>query len=417
MQFIQRKVYFELKKHLEKPEISLILGPRQAGKTTIMKRLASESEKEGKKSVYFNLDVIEDKQYFKSQNFLLEKVVNTVGRRPAIVFIDEIQRLTNAGLFLKGLYDLSSGLKYVVSGSGSLELKENVIEPMTGRKRIFYCLPLSFTEFAVYKLQTTFEQVGKLLQLNPMETERIVTEYIFWGGYPRVVLSETLEEKWEILKEIFQSYLEKDIQLLLGVEKEAVFSNLVKILSGQVGNLLNRRELSRTLGVAEKTIEKYLYYLEKTFVIIRVKPFFKNPRKEISKAPKIYFQDLGFLTLARAVRPDLEQTDGGRFENACLLRLNEIPILTEPYFWRSSSGAEVDFVLNLGTNKIVPIEVKLTGDKGFTLGKSLYSFAEKYKAKNVFIWNLNRKEQVIKGQLTVNYVPFYELPDLTKTMG
>lgn len=414
MQYIQRKIYLELKEHLLKPEISLILGPRQAGKTTIMKRLASDLEEEGKKSVYFNLDVIEDKQYFNSQHFLLEKIVNSIGRGPGVVFIDEIQRLTNAGLFLKGLYDLSSGYKLVVSGSGSLELKENIIEPMTGRKRIFYLLPLSFTEFAVHKLKTTFEQVSELWQLNPMETERITTEYIFWGGYPRVVLADTISEKWEILKEIFQSYLEKDIQLFLGVEKEEGFSNLVKILSGQAGNLLNRRELSGTLGLAEKTVEKYLYYLEKTFVIKRVKPFYRNPRKEITKAPKIYFQDLGFLSLARGIRPEMKQIDGGRFENACLLRLTEIPLLEELFFWRSSSGAEVDFVLSLGAEKIIPFEVKLSGKTGFTLGKSLYSFAEKYKTKNIFIYNLNRKETMVREKMTVNYIPFQELPDLTR---
>jgi len=413
MQFIQRKVYFDLKEHLTKPEISLILGPRQAGKTTIMKRLASNLEEKGQKTVYFNLDVIEDRQYFRSQNFLWEKIKSSLGVKKGVVFIDEIQRLTNAGLFLKGLYDLSTGIKFIVSGSGSLELKENIIEPMTGRKRIFYCLPISFTEYATYKLATTFREVSKLLLLNLMETERIVTEYLFWGGYPRVVLADTQDAKWEILKEIFQSYLEKDIQLMLGVEKEASFSDLVKILSGQVGNLLNRKELSRTLGVAEKTIEKYLYFLEKTFVTKRVKPFYRNPRKEITKAPKIYFQDLGFLTLARGVKPDLKQIDGGRFENACLLRLTEIPALDEPFFWRSSSGAEVDFVLNAGSEKIVPFEVKLTAEAGFTLGKSLYSFAEKYKTKEIFIWNLKRKEEEVKRKLTVNYLPFHELPDLT----
>lgn len=414
MQYIQRKAYFELKEHLTKPEISLILGPRQAGKTTVMKRLASDLEAGGKKSVYFNLDIIEDKQYFNSQHFLLEKIANTIGRGPGVVFIDEIQRLTNAGLFLKGLYDLSSGYKFVVSGSGSLELKENVIEPMTGRKRIFYLMPLSFTEFSAYKLKTTFKQVSELLRLNAMQTERIITEYIFWGGYPRVVLADTNSLKWEILKEIFQSYLEKDIQLMLGVEKETGFSNLVKILSGQTGNLLNRKELSRTLGLAEKTVEKFLYYLEKTFVIRRIKPFYRNPRKEITKAPKIYFQDLGFLTLARGAIPDCKQIDGGRFENACLLRIKEMPVLGEPCFWRSSSGAEVDFVLNLGNEKIIPFEVKLSGEAGFTLGKSLYSFAEKYKTKNIFIYNLKRKEEMVKEQMTVNYMPFYELPDLTR---
>jgi len=312
MSFIKRKIYNELKKHLKSPEISLILGPRQAGKTTLMLKLAEELRAKGQPTAYFNLDVIEDRLYFESQHTLLDRIEKMVGQKKAVVFLDEIQRLNNAGLFLKGLFDLNSPYKFVVSGSGSLELKANIIEPMTGRKKIFYCQPLSFTEFAAYKIGAEFGEVPTSLAVNSFERQRLIKEYFTYGGYPRVVLAQTHEEKIALLSEIYQSYLEKDVQLLLGVEKETAFQALVKILANQVGNLVNKSELSHTLGLTEKTLEKYLFLLEKTFIISLVRPFFRNVRKEIRKSPKVYFFDLGVLNLARG-KPLLNQPLEGIF--------------------------------------------------------------------------------------------------------
>ena len=411
MEFIRRKVYFGLKAHLDQPEISLILGPRQSGKTTLMLRLKEELEKQGSACQYFNLDVMEDKQFFQTQHTLLDKIKQTVGREKAFVFIDEIQRLENAGLFLKGLYDLRTDYKFIVSGSGSLELKANIIEPMTGRKRIFFCLPLSFTEFSAYKLGAEFDKTPEMLKIDPLKTERITKEYLLFGGYPRVVLAATEKEKMEVLSEIFRSYLEKDIQLLLGVEKVEAFELLVRILADQVGNFINRTELASICGINEKTVEKYLFLLEKTFVISLVKPFFKNARKELRKTPKVYFLDLGFLSLAQ--RKSLSgELSGGFFENACFVRLKELDILQDIKCWRSSSGAEVDFVVtDSATGEPVPIEVKLAPSKR-SLGKSLISFLSQYRPKNAFFYSKEVKGTLERKGTKIIYLPYYELPEI-----
>lgn len=412
MQFLKRTVYFQLKEHLNKPEISLILGPRQAGKTTIMLKLSEELKQEKRPFVYLNLDIIEDKQYFQTQHTLLDRVEKTVGKKPTVVFIDEIHRLENAGLFLKGLYDLKTPHKFVVSGSGSLELKANIVEPMTGRKRVFTCLPLSFGEFSANKLGVELNQVEKSLAINPFGSQRLMTEYLNYGGYPRVVLASTHQEKIEILSEIYKSYLEKDIQLLLGVEKEEAFNSLVKILGSQIGNLVNRAELSSTLGLGERTVEKYLFLLEKTFVIALVKPFFRNARKEIRKSPKVYFLDMGFLRLAQGATNTLTpKIEGGLFENACFLRLNELGFREKPHFWRSTSGAEVDFVISSPqTGEPVPIEIKSSVGKRRTLGKSLASFLDKYKPKKIFIYTKEEESSFKKLGTSVFIIPFCRLP-------
>jgi len=422
MKFIQREVYLQLKNHLKSPEISLILGPRQTGKTTIMKRLQEKLKGLNQTSIFLNLDVIEDRQFFKTQHTLLDLIEKKIGKKRAFVFIDEISRLKNAGMFLKGLYDLKTNYKFIVSGSGSLELKANIIEPLTGRKKIFYCFPLSFTEFAAYKLKIRFDYFDKLctettknLVLQPYLRQRLISEYLNFGGYPRVVLAETEEEKTEILREIYLSYLEKDIGLLLKVEKEQAFENLVKILAHQVGNLINRAELSSTLGLAEKTVKKYLYFLEKTFVINLVKPFFRNARKELIKSPKVYFSDLGFLYLAQGILPSTQKSvKGNIFENACFLRLKELHLLKPPQFWRTKSGAEVDFIISsTETGKSIPIEVKSV-PKG-ALGKSLISFIEKYQPEKAFIYSLGKKGQIKKYksrsvETKVQFIPYHFLP-------
>jgi len=427
MKFIPRLLYFQLKKHLESPEISLILGPRQAGKTTLIEKLQAELQQQNLPSVLLNLDIIEDRQWFTSQHVLLDFVEKKAGRNKAYVFIDEISRLENAGLFLKGLYDLKSGYKFVVTGSGSLELKADIVEPLTGRKQIFYCLPLSFTEFTAYKLdimKEDFEQlyteVTKILTTQPLKRQRLISEYLNFGGYPRVVLAETETEKIQILREIYLSYLEKDIGLLLDVEKEYAFENLVKILAGQVGNLVNRSELSVTLGVTEKTVERYLYFLEKTFVINLVRPFYRNARKELVKSPKAYFADLGFLYIAQGILPSIQRQPAGNvFENACFLRLKELDLIKPPQFWRTKSGAEVDFVVvSTDTGKPVPVEVKVSPKE--TLGKSVINFIKAYQPEEGFIYfqSGNGSGSSKSYEKTrISFIPYHYLPSKAIMLG
>jgi len=148
---IERTLFADLVKHLPKKEISVIIGPRQSGKTTLMELLKDHLGKKGERTLYLNLDIEWDRPHFNSQLALLKKIELELGKKRGFVFIDEIQRKENAGLFLKGLFDLKLPYKFIVSGSGSLELKEQIHESLMGRKRLFELTTITFLEFVNHK--------------------------------------------------------------------------------------------------------------------------------------------------------------------------------------------------------------------------------------------------------------------------
>lgn len=410
--YIKRQIFTELKAHLNKPEISMIIGARQTGKTTLMLQLQDYLISKGKKTLFLNLDFEDDKRFFLNQSALLEKIRLELGEQKGFIFIDEIQRKEDAGLFLKGIYDKRLPYKLVVSGSGSLELKEKIHESLAGRKRLFEVEPVSFIEFANYRISYAYED--KLLEFAKLHQNRIddlLIEYMLFGGYPRLVIETERSEKQKIIAEIFQSYLEKDITYLLKVAKPDDFSSLVKVLASQIGQLINYSELANTLGISQPTIKQYIWYLEKTFIIQRITPFFRNTRKEIIKAPVVYFHDLGLRNYILGLYGKLtEQNLGLVFQNLvwqiiqAKIRESEANL----HFWRTKDKAEVDFVVETGQG-LIPIEVKYRDFKKPELGKSFRNFLEKYKPTQAYIVTRNYQFKVKHNQSTVNFIPFYHL--------
>src|SRR3990167_5880037 len=202
---IKRSLFRELKKHLEEKEITIIVGPRQAGKTTLMKELLEYVRSQGAKTLFINLDYEKDKTYLETQDSLLDKLRLEFGREKGYVFIDEIQRKKNAGLFLKGIYDLGAPYKFIVSGSGSLELKENIHESLAGRKRVFDITPLTFEEFVNYRTEYRYQDKwNDFFTIDTIRSKELLEEYFMFGGYPRVVLSPTFEDKRAAMGELYQ---------------------------------------------------------------------------------------------------------------------------------------------------------------------------------------------------------------------
>lgn len=408
---VKRNLYKDLKQHLAKKEITLIVGARQAGKTTLMLLLKKHLEKMGKKTVFLNLDIELDKRFFTSQESLIRKIQLEIGKE-GYVFIDEIQRKENAGLFLKGLYDMGLEYKFIVSGSGSMELKEKIHESLVGRKRLFELSTVSFEEFVNFKTEYRYEnRLHEFFSIESEKTLSLLNEYLNYGGYPRVIMAENSTEKELVIGEIYSSYIEKDISYLLNVEKTEEFSNLVRILAKQSGMLVNLSELSSTIGISIKTLKNYMWYLEKTYIVKKVTPFFKNPRKEITKSPVVYFSDLGLRNYSLGVLGIIERTHdiGFVFQNFIFCLLNEkIPASAKLHYWRTKDGSEVDFVVNFN-RKQLPVEVKYQYTKEAKISRPLRSFVAKYKSPYAAVINLSLEKNVQTDNIEVKFLPFYKI--------
>ncbi len=425
---VSRKILPEIIKWMSEKEIIVLLGARQVGKTTIIFQLINHilmqntSLLKDKDEIhYFNLDFPEDRK-ISNDDYIIKLAAKSKGKK--IIFIDEIQRLENSGLFLKYLYDLNLPIKLIVSGSSALELKSKVSEALTGRKIIFHIAPFSITEIidSIAGMKdhnisgSSFLDKGRKSEQEALfkKAYEIYTQY---GSYPSVVISSDDEKRYLRLKEIFTSYMEKDVKNFLEIKNENAFARLVTLLSASSGNLINMNEISNTLSIHQVTLDNYFYYLEQTFVIDRVRPYFKNTRKEIVKSPKVYFNDIGIRNFAvnNFNHLSIREDKGFVFENFVYLILKQK--LEDSYkvnFWRTKTGAEVDFILLKGL-KPIPIEAKAKYFKKPAITRSMRSFINTYKPDSAFVINLNLTDEmkingcVIKFFSTKSFVEDFDL--------
>lgn len=418
---IKRKLFKELKEHLNEKEISLIVGPRQAGKTTLMESLKENLDSKKEKNIFLSLDFEADKRFFISQEELIRKIELELGKEKGVVFIDEIQRKENAGLFLKGIYDLNLPYKFIVSGSGSLELKEKIHESLAGRKKLFELGTVSFDEFVDFK--TDYRYSNKLMDFFNLEKDRtlaFLVEYLNFGGYPRVIIENRQVKKNKEIDEIFRSYIEKDITYLLKIARPDSFSMLIKILASQSGKIINYSNIAKQVGVSHATVKNYLWYAEKTFIVKTVTPYFTNLQKEITKSPIVYFYDLGLRNFSLGLFGNISRQEelGFVFQNLIRNILEEKLRWTSRkiHFWRTLDKAEVDFVID-GGKEVLPVEVKYSSLSEPEMKRSMRSFIEKYKPKEAWVINLSLNEEIKIGDTTVKFLPFYFLFKEAKELG
>ncbi|MGI6394656.1 MAG: ATP-binding protein [bacterium] len=346
--YFERSIVNEIKKYLDNDLVLLITGARQVGKTTAMKQIKSHLEAVGQSCHYFTLEDIEYRVLLKESPKNLFRIIPPLSERKVFVFIDEVQYLDDPASFLKYLYDEhKSNLKLIVSGSSSFYIDKKFGDSLSGRKKIFELLPLSFKEFLVFKNMP--ELAGNLNYPTPLITaDKLIPylmEFLLYGGYPAVVLAD-LEEKKEILREIAYSYIKKDIGEA-GFANDELYYRMLKMFSSQSGSLLNVSEVSRTLKTSRNLIEHALYVMQKSFHVTLISPFYSNVRKELTKAPKIYMSDTGLMSFfLNSFEPvDVRNDKGAILETAVLRALQLNSYVDEIKYWRTADGQEVDFVV------------------------------------------------------------------------
>lgn len=329
MQYISRTIEPYLKSQLGKGRAIVIYGPRQAGKTTLAKRLIAEYALS--EVAQYQTDDPSQSALFVPQVDVLKRIV--AGKK--VLLIDEAQTIQNAGLVLKLLVDTFPEVQVIATGSSSFELSDKIKESMAGRALAVTLLPLSADELSV-------NDAGRL-QFDLNRAIRL-------GGYPRVALSDD-NEATELLRTITESYLYKDILNLTDTRNPEVLKKLLVALSLQVGQEVSYNELSQMLEVSRATVERYIYLLEQCFVVFRLQPLSSNPRKLLSsRKRKIYFYDMGIRNVvANQLETPLElnRQQGGLFENFCILerlkaRQNN-RFSADSYYWRSPDS-ELDYI-------------------------------------------------------------------------
>ncbi len=407
---IRRDIKSRIYTSLDLKEITIITGARQVGKTTLLKEIITELKNKGEKVLYFNLDIEEDSNHFVSQQKLLNKIRLETGNEKAFIFIDEIQQKENAGKFLKGIYDMELPYKFIVTGSGSLELKEKISEALTGRKYMIEMSPVGFIEFVNYKTQYRYEdRIVGFFNTEEEKAELLLNEFLTFGGYPAVITADTALRKQEVMNEIFTSYITKDVSYLLGVRHPDKFVKLIQLLAVQSGCILNYSQLAQDTGIRFETLKTYLWYAEQTYIINTVKPFFTNLKKELTKSPTVYFNDLGMLNFSKNNFAGVFQ-DGMQFQNFVYSVLKEkyLKGLLRINYWRTKDKAEVDFIVHTGKG-VVPVEVKFKKMGRPEVNRSFRRFLTKYKPLTGIIVNLNLDETVKVYDTEVFFIPFWKL--------
>jgi predicted AAA+ superfamily ATPase len=366
-----------LEKHLENKEFTILTGARQTGKTSLLKQLHKHLISLGRKAVMLTLEDIQIRNALdqRPENlFNYTDMPKTVAVNQELspndklyVLIDEIQYLNAPSNFLKLLYDkYADSLKLVVTGSSAFYIDRKFTDSLAGRKRIFWLKTLSFEEFLYFrKADILATELVRLRQnLNAVSVQNteirvLFNEYLTYGGYPAVVLQPDAKEKIAMLNEIKNAYIKRDIHES-NINNELAFMQLMRILAAQCGSLVNRNELSKVLKIDNKTVDNYLYVMQKCFHIELLRPFTANIRKEISKMPKVYFYDLGLRNaLLNRFEPIINRSDKGIVaENYLYKRLTELYEPDMINFWRTIDNHEVDFVVSDEYQKGKAYEVK-----------------------------------------------------------
>lgn len=390
----KRFLYKKIQAHLSKKHISLITGPRQVGKTTLMLQLHNELITQSKKSFFLSL---EDKEIRNGFNIHPEQLFNYI---PPInktdkyyIFIDEIQYLEDPSNFLKYTFDnYHENIKLIVSGSSSFYIDNKFTDSLAGRKRIFMLPTLSFPEFIEFKNReeiVEYVNSGHLPGIYKKELDKLMHEYLIYGSYPELVLESKSESKKEILKELGTSYIKKDI-IDSNIKSPELYYQILQILAGQTASLFNINSISKALKKSNQTIESYVYAMLKSFHISKIGPFHSKLTKEIKKMPKIYFTDLGLRNFfAKNYNPIGLRTDKGNlFENFVFRRFYDNYDETDIQFWLTQKKHEVDFIIN----RQKAFEVKFS-KKQFDRKKYQY-FIDKYPDIDLQLIHYNNVNEI-----------------------
>jgi uncharacterized protein len=328
---IERLLVNQIQSELkEGNKIMILYGARQTGKTTLSEDVLGTIRG---KILRINADELRYHDVLSSRD---AQKLRLLIEDYNVVFIDEAQRITDIGINLKIIHDNFPALKLFVTGSSSFDLAGKVKEPLTGRTSSYVLYPVSLAELR--------------RKWNVFELQSRLEEFMIYGMYPGVFHFSSSDQKEKHLRELSSSYLFKDIFELSSIKNTSAINSLLRMIALQIGSEVSLTELGRNLGISQETVSNYIDLLEQSFIVFRLGGFSRNLRKEISKRDKIYFWDLGIRNslLNNHLGLKLRNDTGAMWENFMVAErlkfLSYNQVYASSYFWRTYTGAEVDYL-------------------------------------------------------------------------
>lgn len=331
--YIEREIVPAIRRQVGKYSVIMISGPRQSGKTTLVREQFPDLP-------YFSLEDPDVRQQVNGDPRALFK---THGHR---LILDEVQRVPELFSYIQGIVDSDRDSLFILSGSQNYLMMEKVSQTLAGRVALFYLLPLSYREIA------------------PVVDNMSIDKYLWQGGYPRIY------HRGVAVNDFYQSYLEtyvqRDVRLIQNIGNLDTFQNFLGICAAFIGQVLNVNAIAKAAGISRGTAVNWLSILEASFIIRRVSPYFRNFKKRVVKSPKLYFTDTGLAAaLLRLRNPDALK---GYYQRGFLFENMVINEVTKGYYnggsrppfyhWRDSNQHEVDLLLDHGT-ALQPVEIKV----------------------------------------------------------
>lgn len=368
--YIPRRLWLEADER-----VVLVVGPRQAGKSTLIwKTLEAGLEP----ALYLNCEEPAVRDWLRSPAGFLADLRDVTDDSIAILYFEEIQNLSEAGLFLKGLVDRRTGKRIYATGSSSFDLESATRESLAGRARRHLLLPLSVAEVA--------GTLGGSRLARQEQLARQIERMMIFGGYPPV---HTAAEPRRELAGLVEAFIVRDASDRFRIRHTAAFRRLLELAASQVGNLVNFSEWAALCAVSNDTVADYCHLLEQTHVLRLVRPFVGGKRAELTSARKAFFLDNGIRNQLFGGFGGLSgRADcGALLENFVFTELAKSlhPLLAGISYWRSKSGAEVDFVIE-SQGRLVACEVK-AGDARGRISRSARSFIEAYRPESFLVVN------------------------------
>jgi len=424
MEYIPRALLNEIIRYIDRREIISIKGPRQSGKTTLLKMLKdfliNEKNIDEDHIIYLTFEDNEILYKFSEnpKDFIRKYITDS---KRYYFLIDEAQYCKDLGKKLKLIYDLFENIKIIITGSSSLELKNETARYLVGRLLEFELYPLNFYEFLLYndqKIARIYKEwnekvINLLINSSDFEIKkdvdiyindllRYLNEYIKFGGYPAIVTAESEKEKIFLLKNLVNTYLDKDVVSFLNIRDTIKFRRLITALASLNGSLINITQLANEINSYFKEIIDLLDILEQTYIIRRIRPFHKNLVTELKKENKIYFIDTGLRNYLINNFNDIEiRNDSGTLIENFIL--NELYQYGKINFWRTKNKAEVDFIFE--GKEIIPTEVKFSNIKRDILTRSLYYFIRNYNSRFSIVVTKNYWGERIINNSKIKYIP------------